>query len=771
MRARVLKLAVLLFTVLTACTRPEALFNEQNARAHVNMLAGTIGSRPVGTPANARAREYLIEQLRLFGFDVRVQESDARRAEAGLTARVSNIIAVRGGARDDAVGLLSHYDSVPDAPGAADDAFGVAVSLEAARVLAARAERNWSLMVLVTDGEEAGLMGAAALVTDREVVRRLKAYINVEAQGSAGDAHLFETGPENGWLLRPWARVAPHPRGDSYALSVYRQLPSDTDFSVLKRHDIPGLNFALIGDSYAYHTARDTPERLSSRSLRDTGENVVAIVAGLDGTDITQRSPDTPSFFDINTTTAVTYGPTVFWSIGVAALVLGVIGWVRVSSAAIGMGGVGRWLLTMMWTIVGAAFVVGSMIAATWLLRVAREVYHPWYARPNGLLALLVAVGATVGWSVVRVGQWLPARAHGLRHPVVTWSAALPLWILLASLAVWLVPGAAHLWTLPLLCAGLLLSLAPPDSDSGIRIVSIPVLAVAGTMWLPDTVDLFHFAVAIFGRQPIVTPVYIYAVIMAAAAMMIVPPLVAVTGHTQPLLRPSLMTAGLLLAVAVAAGYAYIAPAYTFDEPLRRHMRAIQPASAGTAIWEVAGVEPGLDLEEGAPQGWSPASGPLPESIPLSPLPHPFVFRTVGPSLGPAPVTITGFAVRPLGEGMELALTVVPREPGLRVLFVLPAGFTPARASLPGVLRGGRWTATYAAVPAEGVAFRASFGNGTEEALLKTEVMVRCAGFPGGIGWQRMPSWTPHQRVVWTASAGWLLRPGADAIAPVRPLR
>jgi hypothetical protein len=105
------------------------------------------------------------------------------------------------------------------------------------------------------------------------------------------------------------------------------------------------------------------------------------------------------------------------------------------------------------------------------------------------------------------------------------------------------------------------------------------------------------------------------------------------------------------------------------------------------------------------------------------------------------------------------------------VLFVLPVGLTPARASLPGVLRAGRWTATYAAVPAEGVAFRASFGKGTEETLLKTEVMVRSAGFPGGIGWQRMPSWTPHQRVVWTASAGWLLRPGADAIAPVQPLR
>ena len=62
------------------------------------MLAGTIGSRPVGTEANARARAYIIDQLRLFGFEVRVQEADARRASLGRSARVSNIIAVRAGA-------------------------------------------------------------------------------------------------------------------------------------------------------------------------------------------------------------------------------------------------------------------------------------------------------------------------------------------------------------------------------------------------------------------------------------------------------------------------------------------------------------------------------------------------------------------------------------------------------------------------------------------------------------------------------------------------
>ena len=122
-----------------------------------------------------------------------MQETDARRHELGRTARVSNIIGILPGEKPDAIGLVAHYDSSADAPGATDDGLGVAVTLEAARVLSAGARRQWTLMALLTDGEEAGLMGAAGLVTDREVMNRLRAYLNIESIGSSGTAVLFET--------------------------------------------------------------------------------------------------------------------------------------------------------------------------------------------------------------------------------------------------------------------------------------------------------------------------------------------------------------------------------------------------------------------------------------------------------------------------------------------------------------------------------------------------------------------------------------------------
>src|SRR5580765_1064948 len=127
MRQRVrLLFLIALLPALGACTRSAGLFSEANARAHVSMLAGTIGSRPVGSEANAKARAYIIDQLKLYGYEVRVQETDAVRPEIGRTAHVANIIASLGGRRPEAFGLVSHYDSAPESPGAADNGLGVA---------------------------------------------------------------------------------------------------------------------------------------------------------------------------------------------------------------------------------------------------------------------------------------------------------------------------------------------------------------------------------------------------------------------------------------------------------------------------------------------------------------------------------------------------------------------------------------------------------------------------------------------------------------------
>ena len=354
-------------------------------------LAGVIGSRPAGTAANARARAYLADTLTRAGFDVRIQTADASNARFGVSGRVHNIIAVKDGARREAIGLVAHYDSVAEGPGAADDGIGSAVVVEAARVLAAVRERQWTIMTMLTDAEESGLLGASAVVEDPDVRGRLKVVINLEAMGADAPVRLFETGPGNGWLAGVWAAAAPHPRGASFDFEIYRRMPNDTDFSVFKRAGIPGLNFAAVGDTYGYHTAIDVPERVTARALEDAGRTVVAVASRLQRDDITRRTGQHATYFDLLGVTAVAWSPATDVVLLTLALALGVVAWGRVVAACWRDAGLRGALVVTLWTIVGLLVVAGASIGSVALVRTVREVYHPWYARP-GRFALMSAL-------------------------------------------------------------------------------------------------------------------------------------------------------------------------------------------------------------------------------------------------------------------------------------------------------------------------------------------------------------------------------------------
>jgi hypothetical protein len=288
------------------CARVPDPFDLARAQGHIDMLAHRIGSRPIGSSANRDAREYIARELRATGFTVRLQEADAVDGKRGLTAHVVNIIATRDGQLRDAVALVSHYDSVPDGPGASDDALGVATCLESARVLAQSPMRH-SVFVIVTDGEEVGLMGARAVVADLDVASRVRTFLNFDGTGAGGDTFLYESGPGWGAPLTAWAAGAPAPAGASFAVEIYRRLPNDTDFSILKTMGASGLNFAPLRDSYAYHTDRDVATRVDLATIRHEIGNTIGIVRALDAMDWSS-SAITPTYFDLLGTRGVLYG-------------------------------------------------------------------------------------------------------------------------------------------------------------------------------------------------------------------------------------------------------------------------------------------------------------------------------------------------------------------------------------------------------------------------------------------------------------------------------
>ena len=314
------------------------------------------------------------------------------------------------------------------------------------------------------------------------------------------------------------------------------------------------------------------------------------------------------------------------------------------------------------------------------------------------------------------------------------------------------------MWTVPLLVAGLGLLVVPVTNAPLVRAISVLVLATAGSLWLFDTIDLLRFVVALFGRLPIITPVWVFAAIMLACGAMVVPPFIAAAAAARPLARPSLVTAAMLVAVAVTLGFAYFAPAYTYQQPQRRLARALIEPGASTATFEVASHEAGVDLADTAPAGWYRAVDAPKGSIPFGRYQHPFVFRTTGPSPGPAPATVTEFNLQPLAAGTELTMTIVPSQAGLTAAFVLPEGVTPARSNWPGIVSRGRWRAVFIGVPADGITWRASFKPGLDNQLSKTNAAIMSSRFPGGGGWQSLPAWLPQENTVWDMDVTWILR-------------
>ena len=251
---------------------PPSEFSAERAMAHVEQIAQR--PHPVGSPDHARVRDYVAGAIAHLGLKVEIQSTVVRRGTTTVRmARVENILARIGGTNSTgAVLLASHYDSVPAAPGAADAGSGVAAILEAVRALKTAPPPRNDVILLLTDAEELGLLGAKAFVEQHPWAKDVRMVMNFEARGTQGPSWMFETSAGNGAVVAEWASLVPKPAGSSLTYEVYKRLPNDTDFTEFKRLKTAGLNFAFVGGQERYHTPGDNVAALDRGSLQHHGE-------------------------------------------------------------------------------------------------------------------------------------------------------------------------------------------------------------------------------------------------------------------------------------------------------------------------------------------------------------------------------------------------------------------------------------------------------------------------------------------------------------------
>ena len=270
-------------------TSPLTEFSAERALVHVRAI--TASPHPLGSEANDAVRRYLVAQLRSLGLRTEILEGIGvyHRGGAVVLAHTRDVIGrLKGTANAKAIMLMAHYDSVTVAPGAADDGSGVAAILESVRAVHAGPALKNDLIVLFTDGEEAGLLGAEAFSNAHPGLKDVGLVINFEARGNQGPSMLFETSPGNSLLVEAVARFTPHPIGSSLFYALYKLLPNDTDFTVFRSSRIPGLNFAFGENLEAYHGPLDSLENLSLASLQHHGSYALALARHFGQTDLDQ---------------------------------------------------------------------------------------------------------------------------------------------------------------------------------------------------------------------------------------------------------------------------------------------------------------------------------------------------------------------------------------------------------------------------------------------------------------------------------------------------
>jgi hypothetical protein len=192
---------------------------------------------------------------------------------------MDNVVLIIPGEVSESMLVSAHFDTVSLSPGATDNSAAVSVLLEAISALSARFDASaqkpyYTLVCAFVQGEEIGLLGAAALAEFWPPFLNVTHFLNLD--GTPGDKSMnFRS---SGGLLNLLYAHVPYPLGFATAMDIFnlKLIGSDTDWTVYNRYR-SGLDYATFSKRQTYHTLKDTV--ITPGSIQFLGENVLSLVA------------------------------------------------------------------------------------------------------------------------------------------------------------------------------------------------------------------------------------------------------------------------------------------------------------------------------------------------------------------------------------------------------------------------------------------------------------------------------------------------------------
>lgn len=257
-------------------------------------LAGIVKSlsfpRAYGTPANAKAEEMVADEfLRMFGSCFRVGNTRNVCFGWAETARIL---------------IGAHFDSVPNTPGADDNASAVAVMLAVARTLGLRRD----VMYVAFNAEEFNLAGSLEFVEEMDEMEALEQVHVLEMVGyrdrrpnsqknplpmiqAPTTADFLAVVANQGSLIDQIIEAAGCISVPVVALAIPPDLPVDairqlsphllrSDHAPFWEKNIPTVMWTDTSEfrNPHYHQPTDTPETLDYEFMAEVGKLLVTVV-------------------------------------------------------------------------------------------------------------------------------------------------------------------------------------------------------------------------------------------------------------------------------------------------------------------------------------------------------------------------------------------------------------------------------------------------------------------------------------------------------------
>ena len=479
-------LSVLILPSPAPTTADPTTFSAERAMAAINRLADEPHS-VLRREAHDRARDDVIGMFSDLGYTAEVHSdpmfdlSDPadKRIFDGLSAEqqavlkdapAETIVVDVPGKSEHTMALMAHYDSatveadesghqhITDGTslGAADDGYGVAAIVETLRALKAEGRQpENSLKIVITDGEEVGLVGARnEMRHHRADYENVDLVLNLEARGTSGPALMFETSSNNSAVAGYFLSHVKQPVAGSLLPSLYARMPNTTDMAAFIPEGFTVLNIAAIGDAEHYHHPTDAPRYVDHSTLQHYGDQVLDLARAwaFDGQAPTLTADDDLHFFQLWRGLTVRYPAAVGTGLGCLA-VIAALGAVAVRARSL------RWkrVLGSVWGLTWRSALASAAAGLVQRGAMAMKWAPESGLGPNPLLPWMFAGGALIGVGLTAhfvVRRWKEGLGQETLAAVLLLLAAacVPLMVLL--------PGAAYVLVLPTLALALT-ALAP----------------------------------------------------------------------------------------------------------------------------------------------------------------------------------------------------------------------------------------------------------------------------------------------------------------------